>query len=169
MDRRWRWTIRGVLVMVFGTTLLMAYLVVCLFGYGCGWGLPPWFLAGFDYAVDETPLRTPILSAAELFGLRDNHKLLSMIRRMRARLREQPVSVPDGSDGMYWCYHTDPELDEYLWRENDEIWQFLGLATRAKPSRPCLNPPPLDADLPKTWEELALKLIPGKAERRCLE
>ena len=169
MSWRWRPMLRAPLIcfVIFG--LVSAYLGLSLFAYGNGggnsWKTPAWFLAGYDYAVDETLLRAPILAVADLCGRRDWNESLSLSRRMRAWYQRHPL--PEGGGPYGCCFHgIDSALEEHLWRQDAGIWGLFGTFRHEEP--PCDAP----MAFAKDWAEVRDRrdrLVMSAAEARCVQ
>lgn len=155
----------GGAIVVAVVAITATYLGLSFWTYGSdtqkGPDLPEWFTAGFDYAVDETPLRRPVLRMAEWMGLRERHERFSEHRRIRAWLIRR--GFKKGSD-----VHADAGWNQmHAYYASREASFF--------PSSVAMNSPTAESDedhsfaFGKDWEELKARHFWRQAQQRCQE
>lgn len=165
MNRIIRWLRIGGATVAAAVVVTTAYVGLCFLSYGSqtweGLDLPEWFTAGFDYAIDETPLRWPILRLAGLVHLRDEHESMSEHRRIRTWLIRR--GFKKGGD-----VHADAGWNEmHAYYASREASFFPSLLPTTRPTAEVDESHPLA--FAKEWAELADRRPVRQAERRCQE
>lgn len=163
------WLRIGIEMVVAVVAITATYVGICFLSYGSpnlkGPKLPGWFTAGFDYAMDETPLRWPLLHVADSIGIRDWHELRSYYRRAIAwRTR---CGMNDNGDRVscQMLMLLTSEMDAYYASREASFFPSSVRVATLTAEVDDLHPLVFGKD----WEEFHARLAVSKAEHRCQE
>lgn len=172
MNRIVRWLRIGGATVAAAVIVATAYVGLCFLSYGSytrkGLDLPEWFTVGFDYAIDETPLRWPILRIAGWIRLRDEHESLSEQRRMKEWAFRWFRSKRGAAQNGLLCG------DRVEWKEKMNAYYARCETSFFASSELDTDPPMASNDavplaFGEGWEELIAWRSVRQAERRCQE